>query len=319
MFRNNKSISIYAVRGISFHINKGEVLGVVGESGSGKSVSCSAIEGLLPENTSATGNIFYDGVDLLELFNKGNNEKLRKYRGKKISYIFQEPGRSFDQLQNMFSAFYETFKNLNPDITKAEAEEKAVKLLTETGIDNARDRLKNFPHQFSGGQLQRIGIALALAQDCELLIADEPTTALDVTIQSQIVSLLLKLKQTRNISIIFISHNIDLVSQISDRIMVMYGGRIMESGETEKIIQTPQNPYTKALLSAAPEFGQHYLKNLLVPIPGKVTDPANPEKGCPFAPRCLFAMEKCKTQMPVLQSASDKTHMSSCFYTEETK
>lgn len=313
MQRNAKRTLIHAVRGIDFYVDRGEVLGVVGESGSGKSVSSSAIEGLLPENTKCSGNIFYEGIDLLSLFNSGDDEKLRSYRGKKIAYIFQEPGRSFDPLQNMFSAFYETFKNTNPEITKAEAEEKAVCLLTETGIDNARDRLKNFPHQFSGGQLQRIGIALALAQNCQLLIADEPTTALDVTIQSQIVELLLKLKETRKISIIFISHNIDLVSLISDRIMVMYGGKIMESGKTEDIISNPLNPYTRALLNAAPDFGQHYTKNLLVPIPGKVTDPANPEKGCPFAPRCSFAQDICKSKMPERKTADDKGHENYCF------
>ncbi len=319
MFRNAKTTSIYAVRGIDFFVNRGEVLGVVGESGSGKSVSCSAIEGLLPENAEVSGNIFYDGIDLLSLFNSNDKEKLRAYRGKKIAYIFQEPGRSFDPLQNMFSAFYETFRNSNADITKQEAEKKAIALLTETGIDNARDRLKNFPHQFSGGQLQRIGIALALAQNCELLIADEPTTALDVTIQSQIIDLLLKLKQTRNISIIFISHNIDLVAQVSDRIMVMYGGKILESGLKEQIINYPLNPYTKALLQAAPDFGQHYSKNLLSPIPGKITDPANPEKGCPFAPRCRLAQEKCKTQMPELKCSKDQTHLNFCFYEETSE
>ncbi|MBO6100520.1 MAG: ABC transporter ATP-binding protein, partial [Spirochaetaceae bacterium] len=148
----------------------------------------------------------------------------------------------------------------------------------------------------SGGQLQRIGIALALAQGCELLVSDEPTTALDVTIQAQIVELLLELRKTRNISIIFISHNIDLVAHISDKMLVMYGGMIMERGTTEQIAKNPVHPYTKALLAAAPSFGTHYSTSRLVSIPGKVTDPARPAPGCPFAPRCAQASAECSTE-----------------------
>ena len=157
-------------------------------------------------------------------------------------------------------------------------------------------RLKAYPHQFSGGQLQRIGIALALAQNCELLIADEPTTALDVTIQAQIVSLLLKLKEERKLSIIFISHNINLVAQISDRIAVMYGGKIMEEGTSEQIMKHPRHPYTQALVKAMPEFGSHCTETPMISIPGRVTDPANPEPGCPFSPRCTYSKDSCKVQ-----------------------
>lgn len=316
ILRGDKETKVHAVRGVSFTLNRGEVLGIVGESGSGKSVSTSAITGLLPANAQATGQIFYGGIDLLNLFNesrKSNSQtrkqaaqELRSYRGKKIGMIFQEPGRSFDPLQNIGSVFFETFRNNNPKITKEQAMVDAEKLLTETGIDNAKERLTNFPHQFSGGQLQRIGIALSLAQDCELLIADEPTTALDVTIQSQIVELLLKLRADRNISIIFISHNIDLVAQISDRIMVMYGGLIMETGHAKELKTVPKHPYTKALLNAAPSFGSHYSTNRLVPIPGKIVDPVNPEKGCPFYPRCSVANDTmpCKLQLPELRLIS---------------
>ncbi len=201
-----------------------------------------------------SGQIFYDGVDLLSL----PREQLRSYRGTKIALIFQEPGRSFDPLQNIGNVFFETYRNMNPQMTKEDAFDKAVELLSEVGIPEPRARLVNFPHQFSGGQLQRIGIALALAQGCKLLIADEPTTALDVTIQAQIVSLLLKLRQTRHLSIIFISHNIELVAQISDRIVVMYGGKVMECGTAAQIYNKPKNAYTKALLSCIPRFGTHY-------------------------------------------------------------
>ena len=293
ILRGKNWIPVYAARGVSFYLKKGEILGLVGESGSGKSVSTTAIPGLLPSNASSQGHIFYnDNGKKVDLMSLSQNE-LRNYRGKKIALIFQEPGRSFDPLQNIGKVFWETFRVTDAEITKEEANKKTVSLLTEVGLPDPEGRLKAYPHQFSGGQLQRIGIALALAQNCELLIADEPTTALDVTIQAQIVSLLLRLKEERGLSIIFISHNINLVAQISDRIAVMYGGQIMESGESSQILNHPRHPYTQALVKALPEFGSHYTKKRMISIPGRVTDPANPEKGCPFAPRCSFAKEEC--------------------------
>ncbi|MDR2576049.1 MAG: dipeptide/oligopeptide/nickel ABC transporter permease/ATP-binding protein [Treponema sp.] len=296
ILRGNKLSSILAVRGLSLTLNKGECLGIVGESGSGKSVSTQAIPGLLPKNASISGSILYEGKEMIGL----DIEALREYRGKKIGMIFQEPGRSYDPLQNMGSVFFETFKNSEPGITKEKAFEKAAALLAETGLENGRERLGNFPHQFSGGQLQRIGIALALAQGCELLIADEPTTALDVTIQKQIVELLKTLRRSRGISIIFISHDIDLVADISDRIMVMYGGMEMELGPSETIISNPKHPYTRALLASSPRFGSHYSLGRLSAIPGKVSDPGTELTGCPFAPRCSQAAEKCHETTPPL-------------------
>ena len=289
VLRGTTWIPIYAARGVSFELNKGEILGLVGESGSGKSVSTTAIPGLLPQNAECSGHIYYNGIDLLSLSQKD----LRAYRGQKISIIFQEPGRSFDPLQNIGSIFFETFRILEPKITREEADKKTVELLTKVGIPEPQNRLKSYPHQFSGGQLQRVGIALSLAQNCELLIADEPTTALDVTIQAQIISLLLKLKQERNLSIIFISHNINLVAQISDRIAVMYGGKIMETGTPDQIINNPRHPYTQALVSSLPEFGTHYTDKKMNSIPGRVSDTSCPPSGCPFAPRCEFAKEEC--------------------------
>jgi peptide/nickel transport system permease protein len=220
--------------------------------------------------------------------------------------IFQEPGRSFDPLQRMGGVFWETFKNSEPEITREESDKRAVLLLEETGLDNGTQRLVNFPHQFSGGQLQRIGIALALAQGCELLIADEPTTALDLTIQKQIVELLKTLRRKRNISIIFISHDIDLVAEISDRIMVMYGGLVMESAGAREITTAPHHPYTKALLAASPQFGSHYSKERLLTIPGKVSDPSDPQPGCPFAPRCSQAREECSQKIPPLRTEENR-------------
>ena len=298
ILRGKEMITVHAVRGLSFNLKKGETLGIVGESGSGKSVSTLAIPGLLPKNAEAGGSIRYEGKELACL----GTEALREYRGKKIGMIFQEPGRSYDPLQNMGNVFLETFRNSEPEITKEESVKRAAALLEETGLDNGIERLVNFPHQFSGGQLQRIGIALALAQGCELLIADEPTTALDLTIQKQIVELLKTLRRTRNISIIFISHDIDLVAEISDRIMVMYGGLAMEAANTAEITNSPRHPYTNALLAASPRFGSHYSKERLLTIPGKVCDPVNPESGCPFAPRCSQAKPECTQAVPQLRS-----------------
>jgi len=307
VLRGRDFVGIHAVRGLSFTLQKGETLGIVGESGSGKSVSVLAIPGLLPNSASISGSVCYEGKELAGL----GVRALREYRGKKIGMIFQEPGRSFDPLQNIGSVFFETFRNSEPEITKEESAKRAMALLEETGLDNGRERLINFPHQFSGGQLQRIGIALALAQGCELLIADEPTTALDLTIQKQITELLKTLRRTRNISIIFISHDIDLVAEISDRIMVMYGGFVMESASAAEITGNPRHPYTKALLAASPRFGSHYSKEPLLTIPGKVSDPANPEPGCPFAPRCTQASPECAQVVPPLR-AEDGRELRCC-------
>jgi peptide/nickel transport system permease protein len=322
-------VSVRAVRGLDFSLARGEILGIVGESGSGKSVSTQAVPGLLPKNALVTGSIRYEGIELLGQ----GTEFLRRYRGRKIGVIYQEPGRSYDPLQNMGSVFFETFRNREPAITRAESDEKAAALLAETGLDRGRERLPNFPHQFSGGQLQRIGIALALAQGCELLIADEPTTALDVTIQKQIVALLKGLRESRGISIIFISHDIDLVAEISDRIMVMYGGLVMESGpvglfripdfagngdaaERGPAEKAPAgrpgdtgraaHPYTQALLAASPRFGSHYSHSRLLTIPGRVVDPAAPPPGCPFAPRCPRARPECSGEIPALRVRGDR-------------
>ena len=291
VFREGKRIDVYAVRGVSFSMQRGEVLGIVGESGSGKSVTVSAIPDLLPQNAFRSGRVYFEGTELSALGEK----EMRAFRGKKIGMIFQEPALSFDPLQTVGSVFFEALRTIDKSCTKDAAYEKAEALLKEVGLPDPRKRLANYPHQFSGGQLQRIGIALALAQGCELLIADEPTTALDVTIQAQIVSLLVRLQKERGLSIIFISHNIDVVSRIADRIIVMYGGKVMEEGSAESIMNTPRHPYTKALLASSANFGMHYTKERMKSIPGKVCDVSAPERGCPFAPRCAFVRSSCAT------------------------
>jgi peptide/nickel transport system permease protein len=225
--------------------------------------------------------------------------------------IFQEPGRSFDPLQRIGAVFFETLRNRDPGIGRPEADKRAAVLLEETGIAGAKERLGGFPHQFSGGQLQRIGIALALAQGCGLLIADEPTTALDVTIQAQIIALLKRLRDERGIGIIFISHNIDAALAISDRILVLYGGIALESGTAGEVLTYPRHPYTKALLGAAPQFGRTYREGRLLTIPGKVPDPRYPEPLCPFAPRCSQAACHNHPQPPPPHNPTE-THWSAC-------
>jgi peptide/nickel transport system permease protein len=304
VLRGSETLAVQAVRGVSFSLDRGGTLGIVGESGSGKSVSTQAVPVLLPKNAAAEGSVRYNGTELLGL----SAEELRRYRGKKIGMIFQEPGRSYDPLQNMGKVFLETFRNSRPDMGKETAYQRAEALLAEVGLDRGGERLSNFPHQFSGGQLQRIGIALALAQGCELLIADEPTTALDVTIQKQIMELLKSLRKSRGLSIIFISHDIGLVADISERIMVMYGGLVMESGPAPIITGSPvsargsgpAHPYTQALLASSPAFGSHYRSGPLSSIQGPVADPVHPEPGCPFAPRCSLAGEACRRNIPPL-------------------
>ena len=295
--RGKAFAEVPAVRGISFDLKKGECLGIVGESGSGKSVSTIAIPGLLPKNAKVEGSVMYEGNELLGLGTQG----LRQYRGRKIGMIFQEPGRSFDPLQSIGGAFLETFRNSEPKIRKEEAFERAAALLAETGLERGRERLVNYPHQFSGGQLQRIGIAIALAQGCDFLIADEPTTALDVTIQKQIIELLKTLRRTRGISIVFISHDIELVAEISDRITVMYGGMVMESGSPQDITENPRHPYTRALLASSPRFGSHHSLERLRSIPGSAGDEISDYASCPFAPRCAQARPECSREVPGLE------------------
>lgn len=289
-----KTPGIKAVRGVSFELEEGEILGIVGESGSGKSVTMAAVPGLLPDWAEVEGSVRYRGEELL---GKSKRE-LAGYRGKEIAMIFQEPGRSFDPLQSMESVFLETFRRIEKKISREESKKKAVKLLEEVGIKDGEGRIGGFPHQFSGGQLQRISIALALACKCRILVADEPTTALDVTVQAQIINLIKGIRDREGISVVLISHDIDVVSSVADRIAVLYGGLIMEYGKTSEILENPAHPYTRALLKSAPEFGSHYTMNKLNVIPGKVCDPSEPPPGCPFYPRCLQVGEECRNKIP---------------------
>jgi len=291
--------ALQAVRGVDFSLRRGECLGIVGESGSGKSVSALAALGLLGRDARVGGNIELNGKDVRRLA----PEQLRAMRGTVASMIFQEPSRSFDPIYSIARTFQETLRVKDRSLSPAECRRTAVRLLTEVHIPRAEERLRSFPHQFSGGMLQRIMIALALANDPELLIADEPTTALDVTIQAEIIGLLSELRTRRRLTLVFISHNLALVGQIADRIAVMYAGLVLEEGPAAVVLSQPRSPYTRALLDALPSWGSHYSTVKLRSIAGSVPDPTRHEPGCPFAPRCPLAVERCRAAIPPLAAA----------------
>ena len=296
-----------AVRGVNFILRRGECLGIVGESGSGKSVSAAAILGLLAKDARLQGRIQLHGRELSGAQAQG----LEEVRGTKVSMIFQEPSRSFDPIYSIGKTFEETLRVKQPGLSADRCRERAERLLVEVHIPRAGERLKSFPHQLSGGMLQRIMIALALANDPEVLIADEPTTALDVTIQAEIVGLLKELQARRSLSMIFISHNLALVGQVAGRILVMYAGLVLEAGQTSEVLVRPRSPYTRALLDSLPGWGSHYSGEKLATIPGSVPDPSRPEPGCPFAPRCPLAVARCLEAIPALVRDQDGRQVAS--------
>ena len=291
--------SLQAVRDVSFGLDAGEIVGVVGESGSGKSVTAQAIMRLTPANGRINGgDIRYQERSVLEM----DPETLRAFRGRQVAMIFQEPGRSFDPIYSIGKSLAETLRAHQPELTEEEVRERSITLLEEVHVTNPAGRLENFPHQFSGGLLQRIMIAHALAGDPAVLIADEPTTALDVTIQAGIVNLLIELRRRRNLAILFITHNLALISSFADRIVVMYGGLVMEQGPTAEVLRSPRHPYTAGLLASLVPFGAHHSEHSLHILSGSPPDPTRPEPGCPFAPRCPLVSEECRRAIPPIRT-----------------
>ncbi|MBL0954859.1 MAG: ABC transporter ATP-binding protein [Leptospira sp.] len=288
------------VSGISFHLKKGETLALVGESGCGKSITCLALTKLLPSNTTIypTGSILFEGNNLLE----SSSEKLRSVRGREIAYVFQEPFSSLNPLHKIGDQLIESFL-LHGLGSKEEAEKKAIYLLERVGITDAKHRLEQYPNQFSGGMLQRVCIAMALMCDPKILIADEPTSAIDVTIQLQLIELLKELRKEHGMSVLFISHDIGLVSHIADRIAVMYAGKIVEQGSVDMVIDSPKHPYTKALISAYPTHEN--IGKKLVTIEGIVPSPKSYPSGCRFHTRCKEKLEICNASIPKPTVVSD--------------
>lgn len=285
--------TVKAVDGISFELKQGETLGIVGESGSGKSVANLSIMRLIPNPPGriVSGSIMFDGRDVLKL----SSREVRDIRGKRIAMIFQDPMTSLNPFMRVSKQLMEVTQ-LHLGHTREEARAHAIKMLEHVGIPDARERVDSYPHEFSGGMRQRVMIAMALSCEPELLIADEPTTALDVTIQAQILELIKRLKAETGASVILITHDLGVVAGMTDHIIVMYAGKVFEQAATDELFERPANPYTRGLLRSVPdptdEQGQLYQ------IPGLPPDVAHLPPGCPFAPRCERAEDICRQEFP---------------------
>lgn len=300
---------IQAVRGSSFTLKQGDVLGIAGESGSGKSVTALSIMGLIESpGKIKSGSIHFNGKDLTRLSGK----ELRAVRGKEISMIFQDPMTSLNPVYTIENQMVEVLREHNRGMTRKQAAARAVEMLELVGIPEPHIRIKSYAHEFSGGMRQRVMIATALSCGPQLLIADEPTTALDVTIQAQILELMNSLKERINTSIILITHDLGVIAEICDQIIVMYGGTIMEKGTVDEIFYNPQNPYTVGLHQSVPKMRDSGSKKRLIPIEGSPPDLLNPPRGCPFFPRCPHTMRICMEKPPPRAQLSD-THSSSCW------
>ena len=299
---------IQAVRGVSFKLEEGNVLGIVGESGSGKSVTSLSVMGLIPEpgEIKKGTSIKFRGQELTELTNK----EMSKMRGNDISMIFQDPMTSLNPVYTIENQMVEVIRH-HSAVSKKEAGKRAVEMLMLVGIPEPEKRIKSYPHEFSGGMRQRVMIATALSCNPQLLIADEPTTALDVTIQAQILELMKDLKDRINTSIIIITHDLGVIAEVCDHIVVMYGGTIMETGTEKDIFYNPQNPYTVGLHQSVPKMNTDE-KERLIPIKGSPPDLLHPPEGCPFASRCPHTMQVCLEDQPPTFKITE-THSSACW------
>lgn len=298
-----------ALNGITFDVRPGEVFGLVGETGCGKTVTGLSVLRLLPRSASITGGqVIFEDVDLLTL---GRSE-IESVRGKKIAMIFQDPSTSLNPVFSIGSQIERVVRQ-HMKVTKQQAAVKALEVLAAVGLPDVERIMSSYPHQLSGGMQQRVMIAMALSCNPRLLIADEPTTSLDVTIQAQILKLLRDLQKKFDVSVILITHNLGVIAQTCDRLVVLYGGRVAESGPTREIFVNPQHPYTRGLMNAIPRPGSRGKK--MAAIPGAV--PTNPGAivGCAFAPRCEFALEHCRIESPPLVQVG-KNHLSACFLAE---
>ena len=298
---------VKALNRVSFSMNEGEVLGIVGESGSGKSVTAYSIMGLTAYPGKLIGGTIYFNGHQIE---KMSEKEMRKIRGNEVSIIFQDPMTSLNPVYTIGNQITEVIR-LHTGKSKKEAYDRAKELLELVGINEPTKRLKQYPHELSGGMRQRVMIAIALACEPKLLIADEPTTALDVTIQAQILELMQELRQKLGMSIIMITHDLGVVASMCERIAVMYAGHIVEYGTADEIFYEPKHEYTKGLINSIPKLSAQEIERL-VPIEGQPVDLLNPPAGCPFAPRCANCMKICLREMPPKTELSD-THYSHCW------
>ena len=302
---------VKSVDGVSFHVRKGETFGLVGESGCGKSQTCRSILRLIKSPGKIVGGeILYRGNDIVKM----SPRDLRKIRGKEISIIFQEPMTSLNPVLKIRKQIYEAFDGQN--LSRQEKNDRAVELLKLVGIPSPEVRIDEYIHQFSGGMRQRAMIAIALGSNPKLLIADEPTTALDVTIQDQIMKLINSLKEKLNMSVILVTHDLGVVAQMCDRVAVMYAGTIMEMTDTVTLFSRPRHPYTYALMSSLPDQSKKGTR--LEPIAGSPPDLCNLPEGCPFAPRCKFAQDVCRRELPPLVEI-EPGHVTRCHCRQQTE
>ena len=299
---------VKAVGGISYDLNYGEVMGIVGESGSGKSQEAYAIMGLLQSPGKVIGgSITFEGEDMLAK----TKEEMIAFRGSKVAMIFQNPMTCLNPVYTIGNQLIEALKAHDKEVSKEEAGKRAMEMLELVGINNVEKRYDQYPHEFSGGMLQRALIAMALVCNPKLLIADEPTTALDVTIQAQILELMKELQKKTHMGIIFITHNLGVVAEICDKVSVMYAGKMVEQGPVDDIFYQPAHPYTEGLLRSMPRVDAESYERL-IPIEGTPVDMLNPPEGCPFAPRCEKAMKICLQKMPPYVEVGEN-HRSACW------
>ena len=296
---------VQAVRNVSFTVERGDVVGIVGESGSGKSVTSMAVMGLLPRSAQITGTVLYDGVDLLTL----DQKQRTAYRGNRMGMIFQDPMTSLNPVYDIGWQLSEAVRTHN-NISKKAAKTQAVELLKLVGIPQASKRVDAYPHEFSGGMRQRVMIAMAMANSPDLLIADEPTTALDVTVQAQILETLERIQAESGIGIILITHDLGVVAGMADRMLVMYAGAVVEDGAVDEIFYEPRMPYTAGLLGAIPRVGEAGAK--LNQIKGTTPSLINLKPGCKFSSRCPLVIDVCRNTEPPLAVTDQPAHLAAC-------
>jgi oligopeptide/dipeptide ABC transporter ATP-binding protein len=302
---------VQAVRGVSYRLREREILGIVGESGSGKSVTSMAVMGLLPRSARITGSVRFRGQELLGLRENG----LNKLRGSKIAMIFQDPMTSLNPVYTIGYQLAETILAHN-DVSKAQARKRAVELLDTVGIPNPKQRMDSYPHELSGGVRQRVVIAIAMANKPDVIIADEPTTALDVTVQSQVLDALRSAQQETGAAMVLITHDLGVVAGQADRVLVMYAGKPVEIGNVEDIYYHPRMPYTLGLLGSVPRLDANRSQQLL-PILGSPPSLLNLPAGCPFTPRCPMAKDRCETKEPALTDATSRGHRAACHFSDD--
>ncbi len=312
---NTEDGVVQAVDGVGYDVYPGETLGIVGESGSGKSVSTMSILGLIPvpPGNIRSGSAVFEGEDLLKM----NKKQLRKIRGNRMAIIFQDPMTSLNPVLKIGYQLTEAIKAHHPNIKRADAEKRGIQLLDTVGIPQPARRFEQYPHEFSGGMRQRAMIAMAIANQPALLIADEPTTALDVTIQAQILEVLNKAQEETQAATILITHDLGLIAEMAHRVVVMYAGKVVELGDVHTIFAAPRHPYTVGLMESLPRLTVD--EDFLTPIPGQPPSLINRPPGCAFHPRCFLSQGRaqCREEVPALRPIGDALHLSACHFAEE--